>query len=219
MTILEAIRERHSVRAYKEIPIEEELRVQMDALVEQANEESGLNIQIIYDDPTGFDARLAHYGKFSNVSNYIVLKGAPSQDFEERCGYYGEMLVLEAQRLGLNTCWVAMTFNKKSVKKLVPKGEKLCMVIALGYGENQGQPRTSKLMKDVLATQGAMPGWFADGVNAALLAPTATNQQKFKIGMVDGEPAIRVSGVGFCTKTDLGIVKYHFEVASGRKVK
>ncbi len=219
MTILEAIDARHSVRGYLDQPIEESLRDSLDTFVAEVNEESGLSIQIVYDDPDGFDARLVHYGAFKNVTNYIVLKGRPSKDFDERCGYYGEKIVLEAQRHGLNTCWVAMTFNKRTVKKMVPKGEKLCMVIALGYGADQGVPHKGKSMKDVLATQGAMPGWFADGVHAALLAPTAVNQQKFKVGMVDGEPTIRISGMGICTKVDLGIVKYHFEVASGHKVR
>ena len=36
---------------------------------------------------------------------------------EEKAGYFGEHLVLKAQALGLNTCWVAMTFKKSACKR------------------------------------------------------------------------------------------------------
>ena len=218
MDILEAIQARHSVRAYTDRKIEKEVREELDAFVEACNEDGGLNIRIHYDEPDGFDSRLAHYGKFRNVNNFIVLAGADGPDFEERCGYYGEKIVLKAQTLGLNTCWVASTYNHRAVKKLIEAGDRFCMVIALGYGESEGNERKSKSPEDVVVTKGTMPEWFRKGVEAALLAPTAINQQKFKIGIINGEPAIRVAGMGPHTKTDLGIVKYHFEAASGRKV-
>lgn len=219
MDLNEAIKERHSVREFTDQVIDEETRAKLNELVCQVNEESGLNIEIRYDEPEGFDARLAQYGKFRNVRNYIILKGADSDHFEEDCGYYGEKIVLHAQMWGLNTCWAGLTYNRKMIKKLVPEGERLCLVIALGYGKTQGVPRKSKSVQDVTMTKGTMPDWFMKGTVAALLAPTAVNQQKFVVGMIQGEPAIKIKGKGFYTKTDLGIVKYHFEVASGRKVK
>ena len=219
MDDLQAIKERHSVRVYKEQKIEDEKRSVLDQLVSAINEESGLHIQIRYDDPEGFDSKLASYGSFRNVTNYIVLAGKKKDDIAEKCGYYGEKLVLEAQKLGLNTCWVALTFNKSVVKKIVPSDEKLCMVIALGYGQTQGTPHKGKNLEDVVISRGNMPDWFRAGAEAALMAPTAVNQQKFKMGVKDGKPVIQVSGFGVHTKVDLGIVKYHFEVASGKKVE
>ena len=187
MTIMEAIDARHSVRAYQDKPIDEETRRQLDAFLADCNQESGLNIFIRYDDPDGFDSRLAHYGSFRNV------------------------------KLGLNTCWAALTFNKKKVKELIPAGETLCMVISLGYGETQGASRKSKSAQEV--TEGSIDQpWFSKGIDAALKAPTAVNQQKFQFSLKDGEPLIRVKGLGAYTKVDLGIVAYHFEVASGKKV-
>ena len=217
MTTLKAMEERHSVRNYSSRPIPEDMRYLLDKLVKECNEESGLRIRICYDDPDGFDSRLAHYGKFRNVRNYIILAGYKGDDIDERCGYYGEKIVIRAQQYGLNTCWTALTFNKSKVKKMLNPQEKLCMVIALGYGENQGVPHNSKSIHEVVATRGKMPDWFQKGVEAALLAPTAMNQQKFIIGMRNGEPAVRIKGAGPYTKVDLGIVRYHFEIASGRK--
>lgn len=215
MDILQAIKERHSVRAYTGQKIEGEVRLELEAAIRECNEESGLHIKAFYDEPQGFKSMMAHYGKFRNVNNYIVLAGEKEPELEEKCGYYGEKIVLRAQQLGLNTCWVAMTYNKRRVKHQVDVGDKLCVVISVGYGENQGVPHKGKTMDDVVVTKGNMPDWFRNGVEAALLAPTAINQQKFVIGIIGGKPVIRISGRGFYTKVDLGIVKYHFEAASG----
>ena len=217
MTILEAIDARHSVRAYRNEPIEEEKRRQLDSCAEECNRESGLHIFLRYDDPEGFDSRLAHYGHFRNVRNYIVLAGEKGPEFDYRCGYYGEKMVLLAQQLGLNTCWAALTFNKRKVRELIPEGETLCMVIALGYGETQGNARKSKTYTEV-TENGTDEAWFRQGVEAALKAPTAVNQQKFVFSVRDGEPVARAKGFGSLTQVDLGIVVYHFEAASGKKI-
>ena len=217
MTILEAIDARHSVRAYQDKPIDKETRRQLDAFLADCNRESGLNIFIRYDDPDGFDSRLAHYGSFRNVRNYIVLSGKKSEGFDYLCGYYGEKVVLFAQQLGLNTCWAARTVNKKKVRELIPAGETLCMVISLGYGETQGVNRKSKTARDVTEGDVDQP-WFSKGIEAALKAPTAVNQQKFQFSLKDGEPYIQVKGLGAYAEVDLGIAAYHFEVASGKKV-
>ncbi len=218
MDIMEVIRQRHSVRQYRGDPIEPEIRTALEFCVEECNQESGLHIGIVYDDPSGFDSKLAHYGQFTNVNNYIYLAGKKDQEIDELCGYYGEKIVLYAQELGLNTCWVGLTFQKKAVKKLILPDERLVAVIALGYGVTQGKERKSKSISDVVVTQGEMPDWFRRGVEAALLAPTAMNQQKFRIGTKRGNPAIETYGHGFFLEVDLGIVKYHFEAASGKKV-
>ena len=61
------------------------------------------------------------------------------------------------------------------------------------------------------------PAWFRAGVEAALLAPTAINQQKFRFELV-GEREVRaVQTGGFCRGLDLGIVKYHFECGAGKE--
>ena len=218
MTVLEAIDARHSVREYLDKPIPPGIREQLDAFAAECSAASGLHLFVKYDDPSGFDSRLAHYGSFRNVSNYIVLAGKKVPDFDFACGYWGEHLVLRAQQLGLNTCWAALTFNKKAVRALIPAGEELCMVIALGCGKSQGTAHRSKSFSDV--TENAPDeNWFAAGVSAALKAPTAVNQQKFVFSVRDGEPFVRARGIGACLMVDLGIAAYHFEAASGRKVR
>lgn len=215
MENLKIMQMRHSVRQYADTPIEGEIRSLLDETVKEINRESGMNIQIIYDDPKCFDSLMAHYGKFSGVKNYIALVGKKSSGLSETLGYYGEKLVLKAQELGLNTCWVAMTHGKS--KAVVNKGEKLVCIISLGYGITQGTAHKSKPLRELCNYTDNMPEWFLQGMNAALLAPTALNQQKFKIELLPDENVRLTCGNGFYTKLDLGIVRYHFETVTGKK--
>ncbi len=220
MDIREAIIARHSVRNYKEDPIPGDLAGKLEELIRRCNEESGLHIQLILEDPECFDTLLAHYGAFANVKNYLALVGPKDlPDLEEKAGYYGQKLVLEAQMLGLNTCWVGGTYKKGKCKADKEAGDKIVCVIAIGYGQDQGKPHRSKpLKKHCRLSPEEMPAWFRNGLKAARLAPTAVNQQKFTVEL-DGDEAVIKAGRGILAKVDLGIVKYNFEAASGHKCR
>lgn len=218
MTLEEAMKQRHSVRSYLDKPLSEQDKSELKNMIEEINRESGLHIQLVCEEPKAFDSFMAHYGKFSGVKNYIAMIGKKSADLEEKCGYYGEQLVLKAQQMGLNTCWVAMTFKKVKTAFVINQGEKLCVVIAIGYGVTQGMTHPTKTFEEVTEVNGETPQWFKEGVEYALSAPTAMNQQKFKIILNDEEVSF-TSGAGFYTKLDLGIVKYHFELGSNKKMK
>lgn len=216
MDIKTAISARHSVRSYENRPIKEEARTRLEQEIAACNREGDLHIQLVTDEARAFDSFMAHYGKFSGVTNYIALVGKKSADLDEKCGYYGERLVLLAQTLGLNTCWVAMTYKKIPGAFEVCKGEKLTVVIAIGYGKTCGTAHKSKPAAEVSNIAPDSPGWFRDGIEAALLAPTAMNQQKFYLTL-SGSTVSAKAQMGFYAKIDLGIVKYHFETAAGRE--
>lgn len=216
MEYLEIMKKRHSVRQYKRQSIEESILHTLQAEIDTCNREGGLHIQLITDEPKAFDSPMAHYGRFSGVTNYIALAGRKGPKLDEKCGYYGERIVLLAQQLGLNTCWVALTYRKVPGVFQIDKGEKLTVVIALGYGETQGAGHKIKTREEVSNIGAGTPEWFQKGVEAALLAPTAVNQQKFYL-TCSGSKVEAKAGRGFYTKVDLGIVKYHFELAAGAK--
>ncbi|MGN1479252.1 MAG: nitroreductase family protein [Acutalibacteraceae bacterium] len=215
MELYQAMEKRHSVRQYEERPIEPEILGALQAEINECNKESGLHIQLIVGEERAFDSFMAHYGKFSGVKNYIALIGKKGKELDELCGYYGERLVLKAQQLGLNTCWVAMSYKKIPGAFEVGEGEKLTVVISLGYGKTQGVAHKSKPAQKVSNLSGETPEWFRSGVSAALLAPTAMNQQKFTLTYSGGKVSAK-AGAGFYTKLDLGIVKYHFEIGAGK---
>ncbi len=223
MTIQEAIEARHSVRAYKELPLSEEIVKVLEEKITELNSKGQLHMQLILNEPKAFQGTLAKYGKFRGVNNYIVMAGKEADDLDERIGYYGEHLVLLAQTLGLNTCWVGLSYSKVPGTYVLNDGEKIGCYIAIGYGETQGTGHKIKSFEQVSkSNDGNLPSWFRKGVEAALLAPTAVNQQKFSfeyVGVKNGRHLVHArkgfSLVGY-SQMDLGIAKYHFEVAAGK---
>lgn len=221
MTILEAIQSRHSVRRYKKTPLSADVIETLQQKISEVNAESGLHIQLVTDEPKAFKSILC-YGTFSGVSNYFVIAGKKADNLDERAGYYGEQLVLLAQQLGLNTCWAGLTYQKVEGTYALNEGEKIVCYIALGYGETQGIERKHKSIREISNASDFTPKWFNNGVEAAQLAPTAVNQQKFFIEYVGIKEGNRhkvsakdtFSMMGY-TKLDLGIVKLHFEIGAG----
>ena len=221
MTLEEAIEARHSVRAYKEQPLAENVVKVLEEKIAVLNREGKLHIQLIQNEPKAFLGTMAKYGKFRNVGNYIVMAGQKADDLDERVGYYGEQLVLLAQTLGLNTCWVGLSYSKVSGTYELGEDEKIACYIAIGYGESQGVSHKIKTVEQVSNASDITPSWFKKGIEAALLAPTAVNQQKFSfehVGVKNNCHQIRAkkgfSMIGY-TKMDLGIAKYHFEIGAG----
>ena len=234
MTLQEAIEARHSVRAYKEKPLAEDVVKVLEEQIAVLNHENKLHIQLIRNERKAFLGIMAKYGKFRNVSNYIVMAGKKADGLDERVGYYGEHLVLLAQTLGLNTCWVGLSYSKIPGTYILDEGEKIACCIAIGYGETQGVGHKIKTVEQVSRsavktqdwsknTSNIAPKWFRKGVEAALFAPTAVNQQKFSFeyaGMVNNRHKViakrHFSMIGY-TQMDLGIAKYHFEIGAGKE--
>lgn len=217
MTLQEAIVARHSVRQYIEKPIEAEIIERLNEEIALCNQEGKLHIQLITDEPKAFSSKIATYGKFSGVSNYIAMVGPKGAD--EAIGWYGERLVLLAQTLGLNSCWVGLSFTKQPDQYTIADGEKLHCVISLGYGANQGVQHPMRPMEKYIKAIFPMPDWFRRGMEAVMLAPTAVNQQKFEFELIDDHTVAaraRFTLIGY-GPMDLGIAKYHFEVGAGKE--
>ena len=224
MTLLEAIEARHSVRKYKDESLPEEILAVLRNKVWEVNQEAGLHVQLVTDEPKAFSGLIC-YGTFSGVTNYFVMAGKKGDDLDEKIGYWGEQLVLLAQTLGLNTCWAGVSYSKIPGTYVLEDDEKIALYIALGYGQTQGKAHKVKPAKEISNASDLTPKWFNRGVEAALLAPTAVNQQKFYIEFLGFRDYSRVpkvtarplfSMVGY-SKIDLGIVKYHFELGAGKE--
>ena len=210
LTPMQAIEARHAVRSYTDEPLAPEAVEVLQKAIARVNEEANLNIQLVLDEPRAFAGFKARLVNFMNVRNYLALVGPECRELDGIVGYYGEQLVLLAQSLGLNSCWVGGTYKVVNRAYNVDLGQKLAAVVALGYGATQGVPHRSK------APQEGAPGY--DGVDAALLAPTALNQQKFSFALADEEdvPMVRASTRrGAFTQMDLGIAQCHFEIGAG----
>ena len=134
---------------------------------------------------------------------------------DEVIGYWGQKIVLAAQDMGLNTCWCALCSRKKS-RAVVAPGKKIRLVIAVGHGKTQGFPRKTKSIGALSSVECAKaPAWFAAAMEAAQLAPTAMNNQNFKITLLSDGKTVRIeapqSGLNVI---DEGIVRRNFEIAA-----
>lgn len=219
----EAIFERHSVRTYDGRALSEQDAKILAAACAEASDQSGLTFALVVDERKAFSAGLLHYGKLDGVANYIAITGPKGKVADELAGYYGERLVLLAQTMGVMSCWAGAAYSKRHTKVDLRPGQRLIIAIALGYSEDRGNPHRSRGFDEVASVKlPTAPVWFVEGVKAALLAPTAINQQRFHLTMTDrtgdgGLPVVELTAkFGPYSHVDLGIVRYHFEVAAGR---
>lgn len=218
MTVREAIEARHSVRAYTKRPIDGEVLNALQAEIDACNQASGLSIRLFLDEPNAVKGLWASYGAFENADNYLALSGPDTDALFPLCGYWGERLVLFAETLGLSTCWIAGSYKKGRVKKRIGEGEALAAIISIGYGARPGKPHRSKTFAQVTEIDGEAPDWFRKGVEAALLAPTAINQQRFLFRYRNGKATVKALK-GPYSLIDLGIVQYHYEIGAERPIE
>lgn len=218
MSEIDAIKERHSVRNYEAKKIEADKVEKIRAKIEELNKEGNLHLQFMEDAGKTYNKLFNKVAGLGSAPSVIACVGIDHETLEQRVGYYGEKLVLFIQELGLNTCW-AGTFNEKNIGAEVGDGEKLVISIAVGYGKDKGKPHKSKSPEQVIEAKGDRPYWFNKGVDMALLAPTAINQQKFTIRLNEDESVDFVDKGGIFSQVDLGIVMRHFEIGSEKSVK
>ena len=192
--IKQAMRQRHTVRKFTSKPLSPELISRLNDRVRANNERLGLAISL-------------------KVGDESALPGSDRPGLDEDLGYASADLMLFAQTLGLDTWWIGGTFNRKNVEQAVP-GKKVIGIVAVGFGVTPGVAHKSKTAAEVGSYEGPAPQWFADGVQAALLAPTALNKQCFRIAGEGGKVSISENG-GTFSGADIGIVKYHFELGAG----
>lgn len=217
MTLTEAITARHSVRRYREFPLSAELAARLRAEAEACNTAGALHIRLIENEPRALGGYLARRAGFVNARNYFALVGEKSRDLDERVGWFGERLALYAQTLGLSTCWVGGTYSARAVREAakLDKGEKLVAILAVGCGAERGEAHESRPLHEVFRADRVPPMWFSRGLRAAMLAPTALNQQRFRFTLLPDDSVRAKSMGGPCSHIDLGIVCYHFALGAG----
>ena len=213
MDMDEAVRSRHSVRQYIDRQIDDDVLKKLQAEIDAINEESGLKIIMMLNEPKAFGGMmLKSVMKFKGAVNYFSITAKDAEDTNVKVGYYGERLVLFTQMLGLNTCW-AMMAKKDEGQNVSSDGYKPVISISFGYGENQGVPHKNKPVEKIADLTDA-PEWFSKGVEYAMMAPTGVNRQGFRFER-DGDKVRIIYGSGTLPSIDAGIVKYHFEQGAG----
>jgi len=226
MNLHEAMTRRVSRRAYLNDPIPAKKLQILSDWVAAYNQESGLSMELIPDGSAAFGGLRRSYGMFTGVKTLIALKGrADDPHLKEKAGYYGELMVLEAVKQGLGTCWVGGSFDKSNPLFSLKEGEAFVCVITLGltpllktarekviYAMSHGR---SKPIEQMYEAEGTPPAWFMQGVRAVMLAPSAVNAQPVKLYYKSRVVTAAVKDEGAARLIDLGIAKAHFALAAG----
>lgn len=214
MTIEEAIPLRHSVRQYQPTPLTPEQVEKVQNKISELNEAHGLSMQLILNDDEAFNSRMAHYGSFRGVRNFVAVVGPKNPTLSERAGHALAQLILYVQTLGLNTCIAAMTF-KKTANINICDGEAIVVAIALGVGQTQGVQHSMKPASRIAPGYDNAPDWFKKGIDTVLMAPSAINQFRATFVANEDGSVTAKARLGLYTKVDLGIFKYYFELGAG----
>jgi nitroreductase len=224
--LLDAIANRHAVRKYTDEPVSSEVRQALTDLTEAESATGGLHMQLMWDEPEAFSTLRARYGRFTGVDHYLALIGPKSPTLEQRCGYHGERVVLKAQRLGLNSCWVQLNFSRKHSPAQIGPDERFVIAVALGHGATNGKPHKARPAEQFghWDSDDPFPDWFTDGLRAVQQAPSGVNQQTYRFRLEpnpqardesDTEWIVRPTpGHAFCAQVDLGIAQQHFEIGA-----
>lgn len=226
MDNLHAIEMRKSRRSFLKTKISEDNLNTLNNLIKKYNDESGLSIQIIEDGSSFFDDAKKSYGLFKHVRTVIAFVGdSTDKDMLEKVGYYGEMLVLEATKLRLGTCWVGGSFNRSSSKIKLGLHQQLTCVIPIGNIDEASFKE--KVIKNVISRKTRdleyfytsnrdVPSWFLAGIKAVQKAPSGMNAQPILFKYHNGEVRVYISPKSDYRfkNVDLGIAKLHFEIGA-----
>ena len=226
MTLLEAIDLRRSRRKYLPEPIDEKTAEALRELAQEYSEKSGARIELVFDNGAAFDGLRKTYGMLTGVHSYAGLIANPgNKQAVERLGYYGELLMLRAVALGLGTCWVGGSYDRKLCPFALAEGEEIICTITLGPVKEKNSLRESliygithrktKSIEDMMSADAPVPDWFMDGMRAVQKAPSAVNRQPVTFAYKDGAVSASVENPGTSTLIDFGIAKLHFELGAG----
>ena len=205
---------RISHRRYLPTPLTDEERTAIERLIEHFNRRTGLHISLFCDRGDVFT------GHLSTARNFLLLAGpAGDQHLEEKCGYFGQLIVLSATALGLATCWVGGTYDRGSCLAHLSKGERLVCVIAIGHAASTAAHhtphRSTKSIQQLTTTTGDTPPWFSDALTAVQLAPSAMNRQDVSFTLqAENRASAHITDSESFSMVDLGIAKLHFELGA-----
>jgi hypothetical protein len=181
-----------------------------------------------------FTGIIGGYGKVTGAPHVLLFIADGKAPFaDQHAGYTGEAVILEATRLGLDTCWIGGFFDTAKVARLTALSlqERVYSVSPLGYAlvsasaterAMQGLAGAHKRKAvDKLAPgirKGGWPQWAISAVETARLAPSAVNRQPWRF-RYDGHGLVLARDNAIETpkvskRLDGGIAMLHVELAA-----
>ena len=177
------------------------------------------------------------------TNSYGIIRGATAclafvgdmddPHVQEKVGYTGEGIILEATANGLNTCWISGSFDRKAASYLtgITKNEKVLTVSPIGHSSQEPSLTERSMMslfkphkrKPLSALAGGLeesqrPSWMKAALEAARLAPSAVNRQPWRFDLDHNSITVSVDtpklNLSSDKRLDCGIAMLHIEVAA-----
>jgi len=234
MNLTEAIEVRRSRRKYLGTPIDPGVVSGLRELLAEYGKAGNVRMELVVNNGEAFKGVRKSYGMFSGVNDYVGLIADPSDAAAiERIGYYGELLVLHATAMGLGTCWVGAGGARADMPFSVSGNEELVCTIVLGNTDEKDSFKEklirgivrhkTKTVREMFESDGPIPDWFMDGMNAVGKAPSTVNRQPVMFYCKAGKASAEAKdgSAGFVKLSpallwlDFGIAKLHFELGAG----
>ena len=242
-SVEEAVKARSSVRNYADREIEpdkmEKIRRFVEALDNPFHQE--VSFHWLQEDALPAGQKLGTYGVIKGAKRFIGASVRPGPLAMEALGYEMETLILYLAHLGLGSCWLGGTFNRKGFAKAMEIGEDHLFpaITPFGYGA-PNRHVTEKLMRGMIQADRRSPWeslFFRDDFSSPLsreeagdlafpldmlrLGPTASNKQPWRVLLKDGAlhfyedkaPGYSDAFAFDIQRIDMGIAAAHADLA------
>lgn len=232
----EAIQSRYSQRKYLPKPIPAEILGEIQKFCLSFRPFPEAYAVLVTESPDEvFQGIIGSYGKITGAQAYIAFVGKTGvPHVDEKVGYTGEGIILEATALGLNTCWVGGFFKRGLVNRQISLAtdERVYAITPLGYSSNKitifdkmtKRKATDRKRKnlDLLVMGGESrewEEWQKAALQNARIAPSAMNRQPWKFAIGEKEIVISVDHPKDLLKNlpkrlDCGIALLHLQVGA-----
>lgn len=233
----DAIFQRRSRRQFEKRQIDSGILERLDSVCNEFRPFPGARAVLLNQSPDNvFKGAIGKYGKIKDAPSCIVFIGSADDAYtNEKTGFIGEGIILEATALGLATCWVAGFFRPQVAAEVaeISVNEKVLAVSPVGYAiENWtleekimsgfGRSHRRKPLNELITGfhENMLNESIKTILEAARLAPSAVNRQpwRFKIetdGITISTDNIRDT-FSISKRLDCGIAMLHIEIAASR---
>ena len=233
----DAIAVRRSRRRYGERKIAKATLAALQTFCDENSLAPGARVRLTEHSGKLFKGLAERFGGYGRVDGapwtaaFVAPEGA-----ELEAGYVGEAFILEATRLGLDTCWVAGMFDRKTAAALVPleKGERVVAVTPVGHALDRKQfvermmsvavrsaarRQVEQIAPGLVREDGpagvAWPAWAITAVEAARLAPSGANKQPWRFRMQADALVLSAADKTYWTAPiDYGVALLHVELGA-----
>ncbi len=244
-SIIQTIKNRKSWRTFDERQIPGEKKVQINFFLSGPHETPfGTKTRFILIDIKDQDAEtVKHLGTYGTIEGASLFIAGASEITESRYvdfGYAMEKIILMVEKLGLNTCWMGVTFDKAgfSEKMGLKEGEELIACTPVGYAKQKRRLKDLAMRKFVSSDSRLGPdklffdcgfdrpldmetaGEYLPALECVRFAPSASNRQPWRIIRHNDKKTFSLFleytkgyQYKYGQQIDMGIAMLHFELA------